>query len=219
MKRSLVVLVASVLLTTTALVDDTPFDNKAWKKFPESSLNFSIYLPKKFKKSESSLSDFIIYTRKNPHIAVGVFRYAGSIGPMSRADAIEFVEELQNELWLDSSIEYTKVYDPTLITNYAGQNGFHWMFQECGPNLRNYYWTFDTYFDSDGHFYMVICLGDPESSPDVGAGITFCMEHGVMPSLLNPMTEPTDALIAAQKVATAAKIFEKELVSLINKTH
>lgn len=216
MKKLTLVLVGLVFLGSVAFVDEVPFANKAWKKYSENSLNFSIYLPKKFKKSQSSSPDMMIYSRKNPNIVVGVMRYSDPIGPMSKADAIAFVDELHYELWLDSSINYLKVYDPTLITNYAGQNGFHWMFMEMGPGLKDYYWTFDCYFDADGYLYTIMCLGDLDMSPNVGAGITFCMENGVMSSLLKPMAVPPDASVAAQNVATAIREFRKEMAGTIS---
>ena len=181
------VLVALSLVAFTA-TDDDYFPKKAWRKHvSQKGLEYTIYLPKKFKPTDIDLSYAEAYMRTaSPAniISVGNLGYEGS---MSKSDLYNLADDLYWDFYLSTDYNYYSIYEPSPIVNIFGHHGYEFELVEFDNDNQMYYSLFQFFVDGDGYVYSLLTMSTADHSPNVGQAVTFCMDNGCSRGLLKPL--------------------------------
>lgn len=167
---------------------DNYFPKKAWKQYDSYSLDFSIYLSKKFKPEYSSLSFAEMYARSSsPAVVISVGNY-GYVGDLSKSSFYNLCDELFWDFYLSSDYDYYCDHMPSPIINIYGHHGYEFQLCEFDDDYNIYHSLFQMFLDGDGNFFTILSMSSANHSANVGQAVTFRMHNGCDNSLRKPLS-------------------------------
>ena len=209
---AMALIVAFAVCSTVSAQDFFP--KKAWKEFKtKKGLDYSIYLPKKFRPIGCSLSYAEMFKRFAGPVTVMSVGLLGNDDIMSKTDFYNLVEDIYWDTYLDYDYEYYSDYEPSPIVTVYGAHGYGFQLHEW-YDLDKVYSLFQFFQDAEGNIYMILAMSALNHSPNVGQATTFCMTNGCGQGLIRPLADKAVspaarvALIKGQKEETLRTLLE-----------
>jgi hypothetical protein len=176
-----------VLACVSALPAQDLFNKKTWTKYTSYDLEFSIYLPKKFKPASSSISYAKMYQRSTSPQVVMAVSNLGYTGQLSKSEFYDLCYYLYWEFYMDEELDLYSDYEPSPIVNMYGHHGYEFQLHEWDDDYYKYYTLFQCFLDAEGNFFCIMSMSSADHSPNTGQAVTFMMLNGCASSLRKPL--------------------------------
>ena len=202
MRKTLAVLVLVVFAITSIAVADDIFPNKAFKKYSESRLGFEIYLPKKIKKTSSSLDYALFFKRSTKPALSFSIANLGNYGEMTYSQLASMADDMYWDMMFDPDYDYYPNFDPSPIVNLHGDHGVAFCFVEFDADSNTYLTQWELFIDSRGNLIAMLSMSSANHSGDFGQAAFMNMLNGGTKKLKKPASEAASP--AAVKAASKA---------------